>query len=278
MSSGVIYVAVGERYINEAIFSAKSLKRHNECVSVTVFSDREIDSEYIDKVRHIDSNHKYGILTPDMLEYDRTLLLDTDTYITQNITEIFNLLEEFDIAAPQSKTRTPELSERPTENFEYIPENVPDAFPTYLAGIVAIKNNTKCKNFLKDWNELYNSYNDTATTAQNQPAFREALYKSDLRIATLPPEYCFWPRDPGFLNGPAKIVHGEFHNVEDIKYTAKYINRNTNMRVHTNEKYPVKIRVKRSPTIRYRIQRSLYARGIIGTIGKIMGILKRGLS
>jgi hypothetical protein len=273
MSSGVIYVATGDRYIEEAKFSAKSLKENNR-IQVTVFSDRDIESKYIDNVKSID-DHRYGILTPSMLEYDRTFLLDSDTYITENISEIFELLDKFDIAAPQSKTRTPELSERPTHRFEYVSEDVPDAFPIYSTGILAIKDNNRCREFLKNWNKLYDSYNDTADVADIEPAFRETVYKSDLRIATLPREYCFWPRDPGYLNGPAKITHGEFHNVKDIKYFSEHINKNLGMRVHTNERYPVKIRVKQGPTIKYRIQRTLHARGITESIKHIPSILKR---
>jgi len=266
MECGILYIASGDRYVNEAVFSAKSAKTQMPNIPITIYSDREIESDVFDNVKILQGDHGLGILQPGMLPYDRTLLLDSDTYVYSNIYELFTILDEFDIAAPHEKTRTERLSNRPTENFAYVPQDIPESFPTHQTAVLALKKSNKLDEFLSEWNRLYQSYNETYDgTAQNQPAFRETLYKSDLRIATIPPEYCAWPRDPGFLNGPAKIVHGRFMNVDDIAQVAEAFNATENMRTHTNEKWPLKLREKKGSTLRYRLGRSLKCRGVIGT-------------
>ena len=63
----------------------------------------------------------------------------------------------------------------------------------------------------------------------DQPFLRKVLYHSDLRIATLSPEYncCF--ACPGFLCGTAKIIHGRHPNLQDI---SRQLNRETGFRIH----------------------------------------------
>ncbi|MFB6294449.1 MAG: hypothetical protein ABEI97_01700 [Candidatus Nanohaloarchaea archaeon] len=99
MDSGVTYYAIGEKYVEEARQSAESLKEHND-IPTTLFTDQEVETGVIDNVRHIDAS-EYPLL--DYIErlkespYDRTLFLDTDTYVTANIEELFEMLDTFDI-------------------------------------------------------------------------------------------------------------------------------------------------------------------------------------
>jgi hypothetical protein len=45
---------------------------------------------------------------------------------------------------------------------------------------------------------------------KDQPSFREAIYESDIRIATLPSEYCFRIHTPDYARGAVKILHGRW--------------------------------------------------------------------
>lgn len=47
--NGVLYVAFGKKYVDEAVFSAKTLKDPND-IHVTMFSDIGFESRYIDSV------------------------------------------------------------------------------------------------------------------------------------------------------------------------------------------------------------------------------------
>ena len=48
---GVLYIAYGDLFVKEALFSAESVKAQCPDLEVTMFSDRIVDSPYIDIVR-----------------------------------------------------------------------------------------------------------------------------------------------------------------------------------------------------------------------------------
>jgi hypothetical protein len=51
-----------------------------------------------------------------------------------------------------------------------------------------------------------------AAGLSDQPAFRQAVYESGLRLATLPSEYnCRLPF-PGAIHNPVRILHGRLRN------------------------------------------------------------------
>jgi hypothetical protein len=101
-SRGIIYSASGERFIAEAMASARSSLRFNR-VPHFVYCDRppaepaegihfvrfeSCGNPYLDKIRNI-----------AQMPFGQTIYLDTDTYVVDNIDELFDLLERFDIAA-----------------------------------------------------------------------------------------------------------------------------------------------------------------------------------
>ncbi|MDE5083200.1 MAG: hypothetical protein O4859_18895 [Trichodesmium sp. St18_bin1] len=59
MSRGVIYIATGEKYINEALISASSLKDRIPDLPITLFSSEEVNSQVFNKVILI-NNPQYG--------------------------------------------------------------------------------------------------------------------------------------------------------------------------------------------------------------------------
>ena len=63
--------------------------------------------------------------------------------------------------------------------------------------------------------------NKETTPPHDQPAFREALYYSKLRVATLTPEYNCRFIMPGYVDKEVKILHGKHTDLPEI---AKKIN------------------------------------------------------
>jgi hypothetical protein len=67
-----------------------------------------------------------------------------------------------------------------------------------------------CSSSPGEWGDLYKAFlKEKPNQAINdQPFFRVAAYKGDIRIATLTREYNCKYRGQGYLNGPVKIIHG----------------------------------------------------------------------
>jgi lipopolysaccharide biosynthesis glycosyltransferase len=202
---GVIYYATGAKYVEQALISAKSLKAHND-VAVTVYTDRsDLASPYVDMAITISPGDypfydriNYFQESP----YDRTVYLDTDTYIAGDITPLFAMLERFDIVAAFNEDRN---TAGEHTSFETIEIDVPDAFPEYQCGVIGYRNTEAVQTCFDEWQQRYKPYRDA--NLLDQPHFREALYHSPVSIGTLPREYNVMVNFGGYLDDEAVILH-----------------------------------------------------------------------
>jgi len=265
MSMGAFYIATGRRYIDEACRSAASLKTWMPHLPITLFCDEMVQAPHfelvvpiarpqhrlIDKVMHMNAS-----------TYERSLFLDTDTYLCDDVSELFTLLDKFDIAVAHNPYRA-----------LYLVDGVPDSYPEFNNGVIVFKQSPRMRRFLAEWLALYERdlkkeirwsnpaggtwfHGDLAT----QPTFREALYQSDLRVATLTPEYnCRFYR-PGFVHRKVKILHGRH---PDLQAVAVAINADTGQRVFVKRLGRVKVIVypERARLID-KVKRSLWDRGV----------------
>lgn len=291
-STGIVYIATGEEYVREATTSAKSLKCHMPNTEISLFTNRSIDVGCFDKVHSIEeARGDYGdsILQPEMVCYDRTLFVDTDTYITDDISEVFCLLDEFDVAAAHNP------GSRTTSGDQGCPaQNVPESFPLYNTGVLALKRNETVFDLLTNWESIYQEHISKAESALNQPAFREALYHSNAQIATLPSEYNCRVRyggSTGFLTSEVKIVHGR--HPESLAKISDLLNSKSGMRVFSHKKYPLRIDTsspsihfylralfiedKKHYTYRGRFSNSISERGYVETLRRVSRDLKKSL-
>jgi hypothetical protein len=80
MKRGVFYIAFGKNFIKEVILSAESVKQNCGDIHITLFSDTEVESEFIDDCRVIDVQHirpKVDYISES--PYEQTIFLDSDT-------------------------------------------------------------------------------------------------------------------------------------------------------------------------------------------------------
>lgn len=272
MQQGVIYIATGERHVAEALVSARSLKTHMPHLAVTLYTDQAAVASEVDAVVAF-AAHGYLSRIPalEASPYERTLFLDSDTYVCGDLAGLFALLDEFDIALAQSPTRA-----------IYEVEGVPDSFPEFNAGVMLYRRSPAVQAALRDWAERFARFQEQRDRGEvrwlrpegkrilshDQGALREALYWSRLRIATLPPEYNCRFTQPGFVDGPVKILHGRGL---DLATVAAAFNQTTGRRGY--EERAGRLRVRRYPepdsaayslgNIRYTLRR----RGVRWTAG-----------
>tara|TARA_B100000424_G_scaffold173848_1_gene134181 strand:- start:7087 stop:7806 length:720 start_codon:yes stop_codon:yes gene_type:complete len=187
MSKGYIYVAANNvggikstDYIKEAIFSAKSLRKHDPEAQITLFTNQDIKDDVFNEIKIVkmDLRCKQNFLLDS--PYEKTILLDTDTYVNHNINDLFDLLEKYEMVGCNDYSRKRILS---------IPEymNIPYGFSELNTGVIGYK---KCKNFQKFnelWIHYYKKYKQK--TPWDQPSCRIALWESDINLYILPSEY-----------------------------------------------------------------------------------------
>ena len=79
--------------------------------------------------------------------FEKTLLLDTDTYVCADISDLFAILERFDIAMTH---------ERPYRDDFPASSGVPDAFVEFNQGVIAFRRSYEVQDALKEslsWTE-----------------------------------------------------------------------------------------------------------------------------
>ncbi len=203
MSDGILYIATGEEYRQEAVLSAKSVKNAMPSIQIGIITDSDPQDAVFDDIIIIESpqydfTDQISYLSDS--PYDRTVYLDTDIYVTEDISDLFTLINEFDIGLAHAQGGT-----------SWQVDSLPSSFPEYNSGVVVYETDIIDK-FCDKW--MVNYTQIKKDRPQNQPSLRKTLYESNLRIATLPREYNCMYRQPGHVNEFVKIFHGRLTNVE----------------------------------------------------------------
>ena len=210
-SRGLVYIATGEKFVEETLISAESVKQQMPDINITLMTDSGTHSEYIDRTIQIDDpRYDFGdqVFNLDATPYDRTLFLDSDTYLNEPVWDVFELLDEFDVAASQNQVN---YSSNHLDGD--LVTDIPESFPEYNSGVVACKKTDAVSAFFDEWQSAYQTVLSHGQI-HNQAAFRAALYRSDIRLATLPQAYNCLYRRPGCVNDTVKIYHGRLLDID----------------------------------------------------------------
>jgi len=184
MSRGVLYIGFGDNFVKEMLFSAESVKVNCPTMHITVFSDREVDSEFVDECRLIEVKHiRAKVDYIQFAPYDETIFLDTDTIVDHDISEMFGILEKYDFAMCHDLARKRENVSKLIPEYD----DIPYAFSEVNPGVMVFSKNERVDSFFSNWRELFYKYFNV--WPYEQPTFRVALWQSDMSLYILPIEY-----------------------------------------------------------------------------------------
>jgi len=225
MKKGVLYVATGKKHLKEAVFSAASVIKVSPATPIALVTDQHINSSLFDQVITLDNpdySFRDKITGMKMTPYDHTLFLDTDTYVCRDINDLFIILERFDFAAAHDVKRR-------SVGLEDLME-APACFPEFNSGVILYRQSQDADVFLANWKEIYDEYffiekDRNQTHKGDQPAFREALFRSALQVYVLPPEYNLRLFGPFFLQQEAVILHGRLRYPADYQRVEKQLSK-----------------------------------------------------
>lgn len=233
-SRGVLYVAIGESFRQEARRSLASLRRWHPDWPVTLVTD-EVDAaglEAFDRVVPCDpSTSGCGSKVSAMRStpYERTLFLDTDTIVCAPLAGLFDLLDRFDFAASLEYCGLTGPTRAVAAHHEVHP---PELFPEFNTGVVLFQRSEAMLSVLDHWKTLYDTYRRCGVTA-DQPSFRAAVYESEARYVTLPFEFNFRPLWTTAVYGPVRILHVHDHLIRgSAEELAERINRHRGVRLY----------------------------------------------
>jgi hypothetical protein len=238
--AGVMYSCFGERYIAEAARAARSSLRHND-VPHLIFAAGEVrdpppgvtvvgfeptsSAPFLDRIANMRRS-----------PFERTLCLDTDTFVVEEMVGVFALLDRYDLA----------LALAPAYRGLDDPE-VPAAFPEFNCGVVAWRSSERVAAFLQSWEETYRAWlvedvltgpdgeaHPTRTGIGDQPAFRRCAWQHGMRVATLPPEYNLRLGFQTTVVDRVRLLHGHTGRYEKL---ARQYNREIVPRTYPQENF-----------------------------------------
>lgn len=225
MERGVIYISYGEKYILEAIHSCKSLKKYNE-LSVTLITDKpyKLDLSIFDRVEYLDLELAKPLLrhhtrSEDWIKgiafkikgmlaspYKKTVFLDTDTEVLDDFSELFDILEHFELLAI------------PAPGDLQVPfwkgEKIKGLHPLNT-GVLAFQDSTQVKELFEQWLVCFLRNSDKYL--QDQPALTEAMLTKPVKF--FPLSILYHLRTNCYVGIPAnkvKILHGRYPKEYDM--------------------------------------------------------------
>ena len=177
---GVVYIVSGAFHAAAASQSARSVRATNPGLAIDIFTDVPVEPGLFDQVELIAEGHlrsKIDYLPKS--RFDRSLYLDSDTRVVGDIGPLFDVLERFEIALAHGHQR------HGTRQNIFWNEPIPEAFPQINGGVILYRGSPRLRAFLESWRDAYHS----AGFKWDQVTLRELMWKSDLRLYILPPEY-----------------------------------------------------------------------------------------
>lgn len=160
--------------------AARSLRAVLPSAQIDLFSDCPCSNPVFDQVHIIAGDtHRPKFKALCDSRFDRTIYLDAYLRVLADISDIFDVLERFDIAMVQDQYRNNVNSLKTWR----LPMS--NCFPQLNSGVIAIRKTEKTRQLMQDVDHALRSEN----LHHDQPIIRVLLYQSDLHICVLPPEY-----------------------------------------------------------------------------------------
>ena len=136
--------------------------------------------------------------------YQQTLFLDADTRVCEDISDMFDLLDRFDIAIAHA-------FERAKQWYKY-EGDAPKIFSPLNSGVILYKKTDDVMDFFKTWKKAYHEDGRVA----DQMTLRSRLWESDVKLWVLPPEYNVRPKCELWALRSAEITPKILH-LDDFK-------------------------------------------------------------
>lgn len=178
---GYVYAASGADYVPLAVHAARSLRAVCPDASIDLFTDVTPEgADVFDRVIELERSWyrpKFEALRRS--RFDRTIYMDTDTFVLADPGDVFEVLERFDLVGAHNGRRGNKGQIR------FLERQLPNAFPQINSGMMGVRRSNETTAFLAG----VESWLEVSGQRRDQVPLRELLFESDLRVWVLPPEY-----------------------------------------------------------------------------------------
>jgi hypothetical protein len=205
MTCGYLYIAIGEMFRYEAERSSKSLKRFTQFPTCLVTDDPNFQSKEFDQIIHVENigrSFEVKITGMQLSPFDKTVYLDTDTFVCNPIDEVFEFLDYFDLATTlEPKGHSVNFWKNYQPDYPIKLKGVLHEFNT---GVVGFNKSPAVVEFFSTWLRIHRELNMYA----DMPTFREAYLQARVKVGILPHEYNFTGlKSLAIAYGKVRVIH-----------------------------------------------------------------------
>jgi len=219
---GVVFVATGRRFVQEAEQAAAQVRKTNPRLKVCLVSDiAHHPLKFWDNLILL-KNCQGGFRDKIMMglcPYRRFFYLDTDAHVFADLSDLWPMLDRFDFVGHQL-----------FEGHDCPLQGIPDAFPEFQGGVLGFRRTAKTTAFFDAWLGNYDKnfrFNLEGkyhySNVSDQKSLRLTIWNSNLAVGVLGPEYNFTPSHLVFACANVRILHGRSKN-DEMKKFEKRIN------------------------------------------------------
>lgn len=177
---GIVFAATGKSYRSLARRAARNVRQAMPQVQIDLFSDAPLDDPVFDRVHIVERNGprpKMEALRRS--RFQRTLYLDCDTVVLNDVSDIFAVLERADLVGVHEQFGSAPVA---MQVLDYEP---PHAFRQINSGVLGVRKSPGTDAFLSLWQSEF----ERRRLQYDQPLLRQLLWESELRFVILPMEY-----------------------------------------------------------------------------------------
>ena len=226
MNFGVLYVATGEKFCKEAIENARRSRFANPGLSISIKTDQvslALESKEFNSVISFDCpvfGYRDKIMGLFDLPYEKTLFLDSDACLIDEVSEFSDLLDYFDLAAVSAPVRHPP---------GWTDLSVPRLLSELNTGVLLIRRKYEWTSFVDSWLTLYDACLKSHQQSWDQATFRSVLWshiqQSNYRFFHLPIEANLRTTKPWIAGRglAVQVIHGRYPDHEFTKFV-NYLN------------------------------------------------------
>jgi len=241
---GVLYIVTGEKYINEAVNSAKSVK-NNMDIEISIATDEKTVPNIFDNKINLNSmrmESACSTILPELTPYEKTIFLDSDTYICDDLWDMLTILDDYDLSITQSPGRL-------------TPDSLSPPWIEYNTGVISYNDSSIVNTFFEKWNAIQSDMKKQKGMTRNQPSFVKTISGfPELNYFVLSREYNVRVPRWGGIKKDAKIIHGR--PIKNLAATAETINKYSGYRIFYPSYNPFTnslLKVKSESQFYYRI-------------------------
>jgi hypothetical protein len=203
MTRGIVFFGSGKSYAEQALAAAKRSIRFNNVPHMVYSSERLTDADSIAIQQFAPTSTAYRLDRIECLlscPFDEVIYLDADCDVVTTITELYDLLDAYDLAAAHA----------PGYRGRQDP-SVPASFYEMNCGVLVFRLNDRIRDVLRAWQSCYREWLEKplfpGCVPFDQPSFRHTVWGTKTPVYILGPEYNWRPWMNSFLCDEVKIIH-----------------------------------------------------------------------